>query len=1611
MIDFDPGATAKLTPKFEDHVFVPAFWQVTNVNSPIAGILFNDQTKRKVSGQIAGGLCKKAIIESGEFAYIKVRSVDGCFEKLVEITNQEGNFEIDSLPPLERMTVAVIHDNPFIDKFFNDQGAPTVNLSKQDTTVEFIYFAQPQIEVVSGLEPLSATCNVIVMDQYERKELVIKLKEQYVVTTSDDGVCYIDSASIRIINGFADTTVEAKISNGFLSYKYIVGKPNPTPPYLKTLQLISTTLEGNRGEYTTQGVVTGIFEKLPTFVTQLPETPTLVLHDPPGDGSYAFIEKGQKICEKITLSSELNVGGGIQTILDLVPDIKVPIFFGVPNVEFESEIGPTVTAVTTISKISNNSMEVCKTFNQRFSTSEDDLIVGAQGGDLFVGAGLNINFGFANVIYFDSTLCQPIDTLSATIQPRQYGTTFMYSEYYIKKTVIPYLDTLITLTSDTNEINRYKTSVLRWKNMLKNDSIRTANAKPLKNISFDAGVTYEYSETIDSLFSETEATNTDIKGSYDYSIIIKGNGAGGGVVLKAQIESISSNSKDNNNEKGVTTGYVLKDDDVLDAFSVDIAIDSVYKTPIFKVVAGQSSCPWEPGTAKREGVLLTSVDGPVRTDVPANEPAVFHLLLGNISATNESRSYAFKAGPKSNPDGAKISCNGAPMNQIQWYTIPWGTTIPVTVTVERGPVEYSYDSLAIELYSACEEQRENEIGGLPDSTVNIYSAVYVSAFFIRPCSEVVINEPEQNFVIFPDPLTAGPDIVKKVVVSGYNTDPKFKSMSLQYRRSNGDGTWIAFPDLSEKYNPKWEGRPGIVGPYDTLSHRNYDFFDWNTLGFNDGDYEIRAVTNCSGDASDKPGYSEIIKGRIDRSPPALLGVPQPSDGVYNVGDEISFTFNQNINCQKFMQLQILGSTLKDAATDSIIGITRSCVENKIVLTPDFANSEFENKILRAELHNIEDLVGNKNMYEQWEFYVDRNELGWLTDSISLTKYGDQTKTITANIHNRGGYPVPYTITAPDYIRVTPNRGTMVANEVETISFTVDSLVQLGEFSDSIIMHTETGINTFFMGGDEILNMHTRVICRPDKWVINPDGFNSAGFSYSMNYTLELNIEGTLSTDEEDIVGAYVGPALRGVSKVKFYPELNKYLAFLTVYSNVANGETVEFQIWDASQCKLYASTLENFEFLADDIIGSPLVPQVIHTNNQLLRKIYIHPGWNWISFNLDLLTPDINGGLSSLTNPTASLIKSQTDFSVFATSTQSWVGSLDSLFSFPMYQYNTPAYDSISMVGAFLDPETPMHLHAGWNWIGYLPHQGLSITEALSTLSPQTGDIIKSQITFAQYVDNIGWVGNLNYLNAPNGYLIKLNTADTLAYPDPLGIVGNNPSAKGITKLSYSNGNTLVQSTATNAMPYSHWQVDPAKFEHNMNVIAIVVKQAGNDNLLDENDEVAAFVGNKVRGSSKATFIPALNVFMVFMTVYANEEGETLTFKYYDASETKEINLVDKTNFKINRIWGNVDAPQPLQLSQVSGTNDVHEKDHPVTMYPNPFTNQLNIHFNASADEEVKVEFTDVQGSIVDEKVTKVKHGANEILWKPKSSLVGGTYFVKIHGNFINHTQRVLYIR
>lgn len=72
----------------------------------------------------------------------------------------------------------------------------------------------------------------------------------------------------------------------------------------------------------------------------------------------------------------------------------------------------------------------------------------------------------------------------------------------------------------------------------------------------------------------------------DFNILIFGFGVGGGGIIHVATEAVKGKSQEDNTEKGVTVGYVLADDDPGDAFTVDVAMDSVYKTPVFRTVSG-----------------------------------------------------------------------------------------------------------------------------------------------------------------------------------------------------------------------------------------------------------------------------------------------------------------------------------------------------------------------------------------------------------------------------------------------------------------------------------------------------------------------------------------------------------------------------------------------------------------------------------------------------------------------------------------------------------------------------------------------------------------------------------------------------------------------------------------------------------------------------------------------------------------------------------------------------------------------------------------------------------------------------------------------------------------
>ncbi|MFN7266218.1 MAG: LamG-like jellyroll fold domain-containing protein, partial [Bacteroidota bacterium] len=147
-VDFEPGATVTLSPKYEDHAFYPLFWEIEDLSTPISGILFRNQTKRTISGQMAGNpTCRKSVIPDGAIVKVKVATLNGCFEKILELENPNGKFKFTGIPP-DSVTVAVIeHSNPVIYTFFQNKGGYTVDLRTQNDTVDFIYLAPPEVEM------------------------------------------------------------------------------------------------------------------------------------------------------------------------------------------------------------------------------------------------------------------------------------------------------------------------------------------------------------------------------------------------------------------------------------------------------------------------------------------------------------------------------------------------------------------------------------------------------------------------------------------------------------------------------------------------------------------------------------------------------------------------------------------------------------------------------------------------------------------------------------------------------------------------------------------------------------------------------------------------------------------------------------------------------------------------------------------------------------------------------------------------------------------------------------------------------------------------------------------------------------------------------------------------------------------------------------------------------------------------------------------------------------------------------------------------------------------------------------------------------------------------
>jgi hypothetical protein len=305
---------------------------------------------------------------------------------------------------------------------------------------------------------------------------------------------------------------------------------------------------------------------------------------------------------------------------------------------------------------------------------------------------------------------------------------------------------------------------------------------------------------------------------------------------------------------------------------------------------------------------------------------------------------------------------------------------------------------------------------------------------------------------------------------------------------------------------------------------------------------------------------------------------------------------------------------------------------------------------------------------------------------------------------------------------------------------------------------------------------------------------------------------------------------------------------------------------------------------------------------------------------------------------------------------------------------------------------------SGWNWIGYIPNYSLAVNQALSSLNPQTGDIIKSQEAFAQYINpTFGWIGNLQYMQPPKGYQIKLSAPGTLVYPPPASNFGGGGTEN------------LAQSRGPNEQGgINFWTVDPTQFENSMTLIGML--KSNDANVTTNTMELGAFVGSQVRGSSQAIHIPPLDSYLFFLTVYANASGEQIKYKLFDSSTGNVSDLNEAMFFSPDLHQGSIENPVPFTLPS-SGTNEL-TLNQSFEVQPNPFHNETVLRFALAKAQNVRLTVTDISGRQVSNLSVGAREGLNTVVWRGQSDngtrLANGLYYVMLQTDAGNVVRKVV---
>ena len=603
-------------------------------------------------------------------------------------------------------------------------------------------------------------------------------------------------------------------------------------------------------------------------------------------------------------------------------------------------------------------------------------------------------------------------------------------------------------------------------------------------------------------------------------------------------------------------------------------------------------------------------------------------------------------------------------------------------------------------------------------------------------------------------------------------------------------------------------------------------------------------------------------------------------------------------------------------------------ERTIVITLNEKPQRLEGTTVYVTVKNLKDLNNNVSNVITWSAYINQNRLVWSDEEIAIEKDDETSSSFEVSVVNQGAATESWSISGlPSWLSASKSSGSLAAKKNEKISFEISDATPVGTYEESI----------YLTGNDEIsvpLTLIVKVTANKPNWNVDPSQYKN-----SMSVLAQLKVDGKYSSDEDDMVAAFINGVCVGVASPVYYPRYDAYFVSLGVYGNDAEvNKNITFKAWDASTGVIYPSlsTSTPISFEANKVFGSMTKPILFETKDLQEQMFDLRKGWNWISLNVKPEDENINEVFNSVADET-NLLKSK--LQVAYSDEDSLVGTLETAEIGVMYKINMDNDAVLSLVGSPVDPDKDsVSVKTGWNWIGFNSTSNMSLGTAFADLDPVDGDMVKSQTAFAMYED-FEWVGTLTSLTPGKGYMYKsaANKDRSFAYP------------------AKASSLRMASMKAAPKTPTLYTPVDETAYSGNM-TIAAVVKENGE---IIPNAQVGVFDANGVCRGAGATGYKST----VFLVVLGESSKDALTFKVM--VNGFEYTVDQALSFEEDANYGTLQDPYVIDLGSGEITKLDFENDNltSVSVCPTFVETELNVKSQTAEIENYTI--NDITGKLI----------------------------------------------